>query len=255
MVRVEAYWKRFDRMIAGRLETEAERTARVEAYVFPVEFASSVPTTPLITTVPENAASGRAYGLDVFVSKTATPGSRFMGWASYTWGTARWDAYGRNYPFDYDRRHAVSAVTSYRLSRLIEVALTARVASGFPYTPVTGLRVAATEATIEGATRLVPERDASGLLVYTTDLGGVENLNSARLPVFGRLDVRATFSPKWNGGRWQLYIEIINATKRENAGSLAPALEFNPDGDIPRLTYARDQGLPLLPTFGMRFRF
>ena len=146
-------------------------------------------------------------------------------------------------------------MTSYRLSRLIEVALTARVASGFPYTPVTGLRVAATESTIDGVTRLVPERDAAGLLVYTTDLGGLENLNSARLPVFGRLDIRTTFSPKWHGGRWQLYIEIINATNRQNAGSLDPALEFNPDGDTPRLTYTRDQGLPLLPTFGMRFRF
>ena len=255
MARVEAYWKRFDRMIAGRLETEAERAARLAAYAFPVDLASSVPATPLITTVPENAASGRAYGLDVFVSKTATPGSRFMGWASYTWGKARWAAYGRNYPFDYDRRHAVSAVTSYRLSRLIEVALTARVASGFPYTPVTALRVAATESTVEGVTRLVPERDAAGLLVYTTDLGGLENLNSARLPVFGRLDIRTTFSPRWHGGRWQLYIEVINATNRQNAGSLEPALEYNPDGDTPRLTYTRDQGLPLLPTFGMRFRF
>ena len=254
MVRVEAYWKRFDRMIAGRLETESERTARLSTYAFPAEFASSVPTTPLITTVPENAASGRAYGFDVFVSKTATPGSRFTGWASYTWGKARWDAYGRNYPFDYDRRHAVSAVTSFRLSRLIEVALTARIASGFPYTPVRALRVAATESTVEGATRLVPERDPAGLLVYTTDLGGVENLNSARLPVFGRLDVRTTFSPKWQGGRWQLYIEIINATNRQNAGSFEPSLSYNPDGDTPRLTYTRDQGLPLLPTFGMRFR-
>ncbi len=52
MARVEAYWKRFDRMIAGRLETEAERTARLATYAFPADLAGSVPTTPLITTVP-----------------------------------------------------------------------------------------------------------------------------------------------------------------------------------------------------------
>lgn len=174
---------------------------------------------------------------------------------SYTLGKAEWEAYGRTYPFDYDRRHAVSAVTSYRVSRLIEVATTLRLASGFPFTPVDRLRVSAVEQTAGGATQLVPERDASGLLVYTTDFGGVANLNSSRLPMFARLDLRTTFSPKWHGGRWQLYVEIINATNRQNAGTLSPVLEYNPKGDVPALTYAKEQGLPLLPTFGARVRF
>ncbi len=255
MLRVEGYYKGFNRMIVGRLETEAERAARLAPYAFPAELASSVPTSPIITSTPENAGSGRSYGLDLFLTKPATAGSRFMGWASYTLGKAVWEAYGRSYPFDYDRRHAVSAVTSYRVSRLIEVATTLRLASGFPFTPVERLRVSAVEQTVAGTPQLVPERDASGLLVYTTDFGGVRNLNASRLPMFARLDVRTTFSPKWHGGRWQLYIEVINATNRQNAGTLSPVLEYNPNGDVPTLTYAREQGLPLLPTFGARFRF
>lgn len=255
MLRVEGYYKGFNRMIVGRLETDAERTARLANYAFPAELASDVPGAPIITSNPENAASGRSYGVDFFVTKPATAGSRFMGWASYTLGKAEWTAYGRTYPFDYDRRHAVSAVTSYRLSRLIELAATLRLASGFPFTPVQRLRVAEVEQQVGGVTRLVPEIDESGLFVYTTDFGSVQNLNSGRLPMFARLDVRTTFSPKWQGGKWQLYIEVINATNRNNAGSLSPVLEYNPKGDVPTLTYAREQGLPLLPTFGVRFRF
>lgn len=255
MLRVEGYYKGFNRMIVGRLETDVERAARLAPYAFPAELASSVPTAPIITSTPENAGSGRSYGLDVFLTKPATAGSRFMGWASYTLGKADWEAYGRRYPFDYDRRHAVSAVTSYRLSRLVDVAATLRLASGFPFTPVERLRVSAVEQTVGGVTRLVPERDPNGLLVYTTDLGSVANLNASRLPMFARLDVRTTFSPKWHSGRWQLYVEVINATNRQNAGTLSPVLEYNPDGDLPALTYAKEEGLPLLPTFGARFRF
>ena len=43
---------------------------------------------------------------------------------------------------------------------------------------------------------LVPKRDAKGRLVYQIDLGGVGNLNGARLPDFARADVRATWRPK-----------------------------------------------------------
>jgi len=255
MARVEGYYKGFSRMIVGRVETDIDRAVRLAPYAFPAELASDVPTTPIITSTPENTASGRSYGFDAFVTKTARHDSRFMGWASYSWGRSTWNAYGRHYPFDYDRRHSLSAVSSYQLSRLIGVAATLRLATGFPFTPVTALRVASTERTVNGTTELVPERDVSGLLVYMTDLGGVENLNSARLPLFSRLDVRATFSPRWQGGRWQLYVEVINATNRKNAGSLEPKLDYNPEGDRPSLSYVRDRGIPLLPTFGMRLRF
>ena len=87
------------------------------------------------------------------------------------------------------------------------------------------------------------------------DLGGVDNLNSARLPAFARVDTRLTFRPGWMGGRWQLYLEVINVTNRRNAGALAPKLEYDPASDRPKLTYSREEGIPLLPSFGLRFRF
>ena len=118
-----------------------------------------------------------------------------------------------------------------------------------------GLRAAETEASVDGVTKLVPDRDANGVLVYTVDLGGVENLNSARLPVFARVDLRTTFRPGWMNRRWQLYVEIINALNRKNAGTLQPNLEYDPASDRPRVTYARGAGVPLVPNFGIKYRF
>lgn len=255
-VRVESYYKTFDDLIVGRLETPQEVEERLAQYDFPSELASSLPAERRITSEPVNGATGRAFGLDVYLArKTLSSSTRLSGWVAYTLGRADRDAYGRRYPFDYDRRHALSLVGMYRVSRLIDVAATARVASGFPRTAVVGLRVAADERTEEGVTKLVPDIDANGLLVYTTDLGGVGNLNSARLPTFARVDVRMTFSPGWMNRGWQLYWEIINVANRRNAGLLEPNLAYDPTSDRPRVTYSRDAGVPLLPTFGVRYRF
>ena len=255
--RVEGYRKSFADLIVGRIETPDETRARLATYRFPAELASSLPVAPRITSTPSNDGGGGAAGVDLYLARRARSSSdRFTGWASYTYGRAHTAAYGRSYPFDYDRRHALSAVTSYQLSRLLELAVTARVASGFPTTPAIGLRVAATEdAEPDGVVRLVPETDAEGRLVYTVDLGGVGNLNTARLPLFARVDARVTFRPGWMERRWQLYLEAINVTNRRNAGTLEPRLEYDPSSDRPKLTYRREAGIPLLPSFGLRFRF
>ena len=256
--RIEAYHKTFDRAIAGRLETPAETSMRVAQYTFPASLASSVPTAPQITSEPSNSASGRSYGFDVYLEKRSTRvGSRLSGWLAYTWGKASLDNYGYHYPFDYDRRHSLSVVSTMRVLPRIDIGATLRVASGFPYTPPLGVRVASTLA--EGAVAdtpgsLVPQRDATGLLRWTTDFGGVDNLQSARLPLYARLDVRATYT-RSPTSRWQFYLEAINALKRDNAGSLTPNLEYDPTSDRPRVTLSRDGGLPLLPSFGFRIRF
>jgi hypothetical protein len=182
---------------------------------------------------------------------------RLTGWLSYTWGRATTEAYGRRYPFDYDRRHAGSAVATWRVSRRIALGLTLRAGSGFPETKAIGVRVASVLApgAVGGAPHsLVPQRDQQGLLVWTTDNGTVDNLNRARLPVYMRLDARLTYVPS-AAARWQIYFEAINALKRENAGALSPVLTYDQNSDRPQLTFTRDGGLPLIPSFGLRFKF
>ena len=258
VARVEGYYKTFDRMIVGRLETPAETASRVALYDYPADLQSSIPAAPQIVSDPVNGADGSAYGFDLYVAHQPNSASeRFSGWGSYTWGRATVDGYGRRYPFDYDRRHALSLVGTYRVKRWLELAGSARVASGFPYDPVLGLVVAASPVYDESGTlaKYVPEVDAKGLYVWTTTKGGVENLNTGSLPLFARVDVRATFKPSWFSSRWQFYVEVINVLNRENAGSLNPVLSYDPGSDRPAVSYERQGSLPLLPSLGIRCRF
>ena len=258
-VRLEGYYKDFDGLILGRLETPAEVAARVATYAFPEDLSFGIPRAPQVTSVPRNLGDGRAYGLEVYAAKqAASASSRLTGWASYTWGRAETTAYGRTFAADYDRRHALSVVGSYRFSRLIELATTWRAQSGFPYTPAIGVRPAATEEATTvgtGATRLIPLLDDQGLIVWSADYGDSSNFNTGRLPVFSRVDARVTFRPRWSNDRWQLYVEVINLLNRDNASDLSTELVYDPDSDRPRPIEVRSGRLPLLPSFGIRHRF
>ncbi|HEX5107126.1 MAG TPA: TonB-dependent receptor [Vicinamibacterales bacterium] len=259
--RAEAYYKHFDRLIVGRLETPDELAARRATYDFPADLHDQLPSAPQITTIPGNVGAGRAYGVDLYLARRARSSSdRLSGWVSYTWGRAETTAYGRTYPADYDRPHALSLVANYRLSRLIEIGTTLRAQSGFPYTMPIGVRVAAVEDTGDAdgdgnATELVPLRDGVGLPVWNADFGDSSNLNSGRLPMFARVDLRATFRPRWQSGRWQLYVEVINLLNRDNVGSVDTELVFDPSADRPRVITTTEGALPLLPSFGVRFRY
>ena len=253
--RVEGFYKTFNDLIVGRLETNEERLERVSRYDFLPELRDSIPTAPIITSNPSNDARGNAYGFDGYLSKAATSReSRLAGWLSYTWSRGTRDVYAREYPFDYDRRHSLNVVGSYQLTRKWTLALTARVASGFPYTPPLGVRVAAVENP-EDPERLIPETDDAGRLVYEADLGDTNNLNTGRVPFYARFDVRASWRPGGDTGNFELYFEVINALNRDNAIRLEPRLEYDPTSDVPRITETPTEGFPLLPTFGIRWRF
>jgi hypothetical protein len=256
--RVEGYYKAYDRLLIGRLETPQETAARVALYDYPPDLQSSVPTAPQITSFPVNTGTGTSYGFDIYVAHRATTATdRFMGWASYAWGRSDIDAYGRRYPFDYDRRHAVSAVGTARITRTLDLGATLRIASGFPYTPVQGLRVAAHEIKDEDGTvtSYLPQYDENGLLVWTTDPGNVGDLNTGQLPVFARMDMRVTFRPaRWNN-RVQFYVEVINVFNRKNTGSYQTSLEYDPTSDKPKIVQESAGALPILPSFGCRIVF
>jgi hypothetical protein len=257
-VKLEGYYKRFTDVLIGRLESDVDRAARVARYDFPAALAASVPRSPLITAVPGNDGRGRAYGVDVFLNRPG--GGRLTGWTSYTWGRADRHAYGRRYPFEYDRRHAFTLVSALALTPRWEVAATTRIASGFPRTAPRGVRVAGREDTRDldhdGITdEILPARDQRGLLEYVVDFGDAANLNNARLPVFARVDGRLTWRPRGAAGRWELYAEVINVLGRQNAGALDPELEYDPASDRPIIVEKRDRGIPRLPTLGVRFRF
>ncbi len=258
-MRVEGYYKDFARLVLGRLETPSEVAARVATYDFPDELAFGIPRAPQVTTIPENIGTGRSYGVEFYAERRATSaGTRLTGWASYTLGRAETTAYGGTFAADYDRRHALSVVSSFRVSRLIELGTTFRAQSGFPYTPALQVVPASEEdaaAADEGVTRRVPLYDDQGFLVWSADYGDTANFNTARLPFFARVDARVTFRPRWASSRWQFYVEVINLLNRDNASEMEVELSFDPESDRPKLTEVRSGRLPLLPSFGLRYRF
>ena len=258
-VSVDGYHRSHSNLIVGRLETEPERLAHLARYDFPPALAGEIPSHPVITTVPVNGGSGRAFGVDVSLTKRATSErSRFSGWITYSYGASDREAYARRYPFDYDRPHAGSLVGRVRLTRSFELSFTGRVASGFPRTPAIGTRVAAEEdrRDIDGdgdVSELVPARDRFGALIYTQDFGDVKNRNSARWPSFARLDARFTYRTGGGEGRWLFYLEFLNLLNRDNTLVVNPIIAF--DGGRPFVREENVSSIPLMPNFGLRFRF
>jgi hypothetical protein len=249
--RAETYYKGFHDLIAGRVETEGERLARVARYAFPAALASSVPIAPLITSVPTNDGKGHAYGVDLFLTRPDTAARpRLTGWLSYSLAHTEQEIYGRRVPFSYDRGHAVSVVWNWRAGDRWEFAGTARVASGFPFTPPSGIRVASRQQ----GSRLVPVTIAPNQFDLEVAPGGVAELNAGRMPMFSRVDLRVAYRPRGVAGRWQIYLEILNALNRKNAWFMDQNIVGGGPSGL-RLQEEPVGGLPRIGTIGVRFRF
>jgi hypothetical protein len=258
---LEGYYRGFSHLVVGRLENDKERAARLAQYDYPTDLQWGLPREPIITSVPEDGAEGRAYGVLASVSRDDQPERRLTGWMAYAWGVADRTAYGRTYPFDYDRRHALTAVGYYRFSGKLELGVTGRVASGLPTSPPRGVLVLGAKDVGDrdrdgNRDELLPARDDGGRLIYVADAGGVDTLNSTRLPTYVRVDARLSFSPRGPAGRWLFYAEALNVLNRRNASSYDWDIRLDPGAPRPRVEVGEGQdGIPLLPTVGVRVRF
>jgi hypothetical protein len=134
-------------------------------------------------------ASGRAAGLDAIVrwSRQKT----VNGWITYSFldGTVRL-ADGRTVSSPIDVTHTLTGVARITLSSRWEVGTTARLATGRPFTPITGV-------------------DAAGKPVYGDPDGG-------RMPAYQRLDARITRYLPMRAGLGVAYLEMLNLLDREN---------------------------------------
>ena len=258
--RVELYRKSYADLIVGRLETDDERLTRLARYDFG-PMSCDVPTAPQVTSLPVNGGTGLAYGLDFQIARTsAAPGPRLTGWVSYSYGVARRTAYGYDLPFDYDRRHAFGAVAQLALHPSVTLSATLRLSSGAPWTSPAGLGVLEGEdvADEDGdgiTTELVPARDDRGHVIFTHDLGNLSRVNGARLPSYARLDARVTYHPHGLRGRWTAFVDMINLLNRDNPGLVSCRIGSGAGDGRPGLVRESDYSIPVLPSFGIRFRF
>lgn len=171
-----------------------------------------------------NIGSGRAYGSEILLRYK--PEGRFFGWIAYTLSRSeRRDAPGAAlHVYDYDQTHILTALGSYKLGRGWQLGARFRYVTGSPYTP-----------------------DVGGVMDY--DAGtyapiGSTQRNSARVPSFHQLDLRA--DKTWKFSAWQLsaYLDVQNVYAHQNAEGISYNYNYSKRSVVP--------GLPILPIIGLR---
>ena len=252
-LRVEAYHRRFDRLLVQRLENEAERASRLSIYQLPPDLpADSVILEYRPTVHPESTGLGKATGLEVLVRHE---GRRLSGWFGYTLSKSTRELYGHEVPFDFDRRHAFSAVGTFHLSRRVRLSGTWQHASGFPVTPlheeVVFGRTVFLDGTIDPIAR--PSRRPDGTLSTFLQpfMRRLALRNTDRLSPYSRTDARVTFSTL---GHWEFYGEVINVFNHRNylIEVRFPAVDNVPENVSRSNIYTEFERIP---TAGVRFRF
>jgi outer membrane cobalamin receptor len=174
----------------------------------------------------ENRLDGFARGVELVAERT-TIGRGVSGWLSYAFGRNRYrdTVSGESFWGDADQRHTMNSYALYRHSERASFVAKLRIGSNFP---------------IPG---YYAETDGS---FFVTDVR-----NAARLPVYGRLDLRANRTFNWSRRRLTLFAEVINVLNRDN-------LRFNPPGvnvTTRATTRPFDSMLPIIPSVGMLIEF
>jgi hypothetical protein len=248
-LRVETYHRTLDRLLVQRPETEEERQRRLSAYAIPPDMpADDVLLEYRPTVDPQSSGTGRASGLEVLLGRDR---GRLAGWIAYTLSKSDQDLFGRTVPFDFDRRHAISAALQLRLTERVRLGVTSQYGSGFPATPVHGevlffRRLLLPDRTPDPLLR--PSRHADGRLVVN-DVGyplRVSELNTERTRAYARTDARVTYTMRRH---WEFYAEALNLLNRENFAQL---VTFDRGISTERSIY---EGHPFLLAYGIRATF
>lgn len=214
-VQLEGYVKRYADYPA--------RQFRPQAVLAPSGFEEVTTDIPfgLEPLAPEG--TGRAYGAELFVQKRLS-GVPLFGLASVSVGRVEFTGLdGVTRPGAYDTRVIANAVGGWRPTPAWEVGVRVRVASGAPTTP------------------FVTSGEQAGTLDFARYNAG------PRLPAFFALDLRVDRRWAWRGSQLILYLDIQNATGRENVS----AFQWNE-----RLGAAEaNTSLGVLPSIGLNVAF
>jgi TonB family protein len=184
----------------------------------------SVSTRGAVPPFFESAGVGRIYGAEL-AGRIEPRGRPFFGYLSYTlMRSERQDHPGDPWRlFDFDQTHIFTLAYVHKLPRNWELGGTLRIVSGNPYTPI-----------VDGASQITYG-------VYMPISGMV---NSARNPLFNRLDVRV--EKKWVFQSWRLalFLDIQNVYNHQNQEGLIYNFNYRQSTPI--------SGLPIIPALGLR---
>jgi hypothetical protein len=234
-LRIEAYGRRFDRLLVQRLETDDQIALRLSRH----GISSDLPAffmvyEPRPTVVADSTGRGSSKGLEVQLERTA---GVVRGFVSYGYSRSTREMYGDTFPFDFDRPHAVKAVLFMQPWRRVRVAVTSERASGVPVTPMISERTSR-------------KSDGSFSITENPYMRRLSLRNMERLNGYGRTDVRVTWSTL---GHWEFYGEMLNVFGEEN---FVHRFEMPASVDGPttrKWEVARSDRW--LPSFGLRVKF
>jgi outer membrane cobalamin receptor len=147
-------------------------------------------------------------------------------WGAYTFANARDRIGQRQVPRDWDQRHTLSASVSWKGAAWTLSALTSH-HSGRPNTP------------------FIDDHLASAALGPR---------NSARLPRYFTIDVRAMRSIELSSGRLVVYGQVSNLLNRGNRCCTEIDLPSE-DSDPTRLEIERVPAFPLIPAVGIQWEY
>ncbi len=192
---------------------------------------------------------GTSRGLELFVQHRT---ERLTTWLGYTLSKTdrQFDDLnnGQRFPFRYDRRHDVSAVAVYQISRPFDVSAAFVYGTGDAVT----LPVAQYGGTAYGFGS--PEDWIQGDF-FTLDTTVYGPRNSFRLPAYVRLDLAATWYFRRGPRPHALSLNVYNATNQKNP-FLTQLRDDGFSGDGGRTSRLRGIALfPVLPTLSYQFSF
>jgi len=171
-----------------------------------------------------NVGEVRGYGAEFLIRqrKADFPVSGFI---AYTISRAeRKDREGEDWRlFSFDQTHVLTAVATYKWTTRFSTGFRYRFASANPETPNLG--------------SLFDSRTGTYIPIPGAPF-------SERPPPFWQLDVRADYKILRPGWRLQLYLDLQNATSRQNIEGVS----YNTDYTEQEYSY----GLPLIPSFGIK---
>lgn len=224
--RVETYFKDFSDLIRQKPE---EVTTGVPRYLFGApaeELSYQINETTILTpgTLPINDATGSAYGLELLLEKKSMRTSDpWNGWLSYSYSNSKrkqfFEGESIEFPFDFDRKHAINIVLNRKFGSHIQVGITWRYGSGFPHTPPSQML-----PLVGRGVNPFNENEIINFILTDPETGfarfipifSIRDNNSAQMPDYHRLDARISFSSKVKTATWEVYLDLINVYNRKN---------------------------------------
>lgn len=187
---------------------------------------------------PSNSGRGRSYGFEFLLEKAASADNRLSGLLTYAYGNAKYRSLEQDkwFRFKYERKHAVTALSTFRLSDSWSLGLLGQLSTGLPYTPVNGVYL----------TQLENDSLAVGGFI-------IGERDSKTLPFYGRLDMRLTYTKRSRDREFSFYLDAINLTGRNNVYEISWEKRHFKDGRV-RLTRREIYSLPRIVSFGMSFQ-